>query len=179
MSIINQYADRCYINSLLCDLSCNYYSTIYNITLLPTIFGSSVLTILNSADIDTNTMKIINITINGLNAVILSLINSYKLSDRINNYKTNKIKFIKLLHQIESSINKTDTSIDKLLLETIINDYDKLNEDLIYSFPYHIKQKIILKFGGIKTLPNSLEIEYQDNSREPPARANQPIITVL
>jgi hypothetical protein len=53
--------------------------------MLPTILGSSLLTIMNSADIDNSKMKIINIALNGLNTLILAISTNYKLNDRINN----------------------------------------------------------------------------------------------
>jgi len=164
METLKVYGDKSYITTILCDLSYNYYSFIYNICLFPTIMGSSVLTILNSSMIDESVLKKLNIVVNGLNTIILALVNSYRLNDRINTFKNIKIKFNKLTHLIESITNKnsyggTDGEIDKAIIDNIINEYDKLFEDLTYQFPHHIKQKVIKKWGGVKTLPNSLEIE--------------------
>ena len=147
--------DKTYITNILCDLSYNYYNFINNCIMLPTILGSSILTILNSAEIDNSRMKIINITLNGLNTLILAISTNYKLNDRINNYKTNKIKIIKLQHTIESYILKNET-ITSAILEGFITDYDKIYEDLIFGFPHHIKMKVIKKYQGKKSLPNSL-----------------------
>ena len=57
MEILKVYGDKAYITTVLCDLSYNYYSFIYNISLLPTILGSSILTILNSSIIEDNVLK--------------------------------------------------------------------------------------------------------------------------
>ena len=100
-------------------------------------------------------MKIINITLNGLNTLILAISTNYKLNDRINNYKSNRTKIIKLQHLIESYMLKNDT-ITPAILEGFINEYDKIYEDLTFSFPYHIKMKVIAKYQGKKSLPNSL-----------------------
>ncbi len=62
--------------------------------MLSSILGSFILTIMNSADIDINTMKIINITLNGHNTLILATSKNYKLNDRIHHYKSNKTKII-------------------------------------------------------------------------------------
>jgi len=160
METLKVYGDKSYITTILCDLSYNYYSFIYNICLLPTILGSSVLTILNSSMIDESILKKINIVVNGLNTIILALVNSYRLNDRINTFKNIKIKFNKLTHLIESITNKnSEGEIDKAIIENIINEYDRLYEDITYQFPHHIKQKVIKKWGNLKTLPNSLEIE--------------------
>ena len=166
MNILKDYSDKAFISSILCDLSYNFYSTIYNISLLPTILGSSVLTILNSSVIDDDIMKKINIIINGSNALILALINSYKINDRVNNFKNNQIKFNKLHHIIESVIIKngtTDEAIDKGIIESLINDYDKLWEEINYQFPQHIRKKVIKKYGGQRKLPNSLDIDYTNS----------------
>ena len=111
---LKEYLDRTFILSLLCDLSYNFYSNIYNLTLLPTILGSSLLTILNSSEISNDILKIINISINGLNTVVLALVNSYKLNDRINSFKTYKVKYTKLSHLIESIINKNEEIEEKI-----------------------------------------------------------------
>ena len=163
MEILKEYSDKCYITSILCELSYNFYSTIYNISLLPTILGSSILTILNSSEINDGVLKKINISINGMNTIILALVNSYRLNDRINSFNNARIKFTKLNHHIESIVNKSiEKEIDKGIIENIINDFDKLWEDISFRFPNHIRQKVIKKFGGIKKLPNSLEVDYRD-----------------
>jgi hypothetical protein len=110
---------------------------------------------MNSSEIDVSKMKIINITLNGLNTLILAISTNYKLNDRINNYKSNRTKIIKLQHLIESYLLKNDT-ITPAILEGFINEYDKIYEDLTFSFPYHIKMKVIAKYKGTKSLPNSL-----------------------
>jgi len=158
MDILKSYNDRIYISSILCDLSFNFYSTIVSISLLPTILGSSILTVINTAEIPDNVLKIINISINGLNTIVLALMNSYKVNDRMNLFKNHKIKFTKLNHIAESLINKGE-EIDKTILDNIIADYDRLQEELIYQYPNHIRTKVIKKFGSKMTLPNSLEVD--------------------
>ena len=147
--------DKTYITNILCELSYNYYNFINNCIMFPTILGSSILTIMNSADIDNSKMKIINITLNGLNTVILAISTNYKLNDRINNYKINRTKIIKLQHIIESFMLKNE-AITPALLEGFINEYDKIYDDLLFGFPHHIKIKVISKYQGKKSLPNSL-----------------------
>jgi len=164
MSALKDYGDKAYITYILCDLSCSFYSTIYNITLLPTILGSSILTILNSSEIDNDILKKVNIIVNGCNTIILALVNGYRFNDRINTFNNSKIKFNKLNHLIESITNKNvDGEIDKSIVENIISEYDKIMEDVSYQFPNHIKNKVIKRFGGSRCLPNSLAIDYSDS----------------
>jgi hypothetical protein len=155
MENLKTLLDKTYITGILCELSYNYYNFINNCIILPTILGSSLLTVMNSADIDASKMKIINITLNGLNTLILAISSNYKLIDRINNYKNNKTKLIKLQHLIESYMLKnTETKPD--ILEGFINEYDKIYDELVFGFPSHIKMKVIKKYQGQKSLPNSL-----------------------
>ncbi len=91
------------------------------------------------------------------------------MKDRINSLINSRIKFNKLSHLIESIVNKhTERDIDKGIIENIINEYDKLFEDISYRFPNHhdIRQKVVNKFGGVKKLPNSLEIDYNNTIKK-------------
>ncbi len=47
-------------------------------------------------------------------------------------------------------------TITPAILEGFVSEYDKIYEDLIFSFPNHIKIKVISKYQGKKSLPNSL-----------------------
>mgnify|MGYP000446867193 CR=1 FL=1 len=110
-----------------------------------------------------------------MNTIILGLVNSYRLNDRINSFNNSRIKFTKLNHLIESVVNKhIDKDIDKVIVENIINDYDKIFEDIQYQFPNHIRQKVIKKWGNKKKLPNSLEIDFQDSLKTELVIVQQP-----
>jgi len=161
MDILKQYRDRCYINSLLCEGSYGYYNMINNICLFPTILGSSILTCLNSSNIDSERIKYTNIIINGAITIILAITTQYKIHDRINLFKSYQSKFTKLNHHIEGIINnKKDNEIPNEEIVTIVNKYDNLVDELIFSYPNHIRKKIIAKYEKTNiTLPNSLAIE--------------------
>ena len=47
-------------------------------------------------------------------------------------------------------------TITPALLEGFINEYDNIYNDLLFGFPHHIKLKVISKYQGKKSLPNSL-----------------------
>ena len=46
-------------------------------------------------------------------------------------------------------------------IDEIIDIFDGLYNDLSYQFPTHIKAKVIKKYGNIKKLPNSLQLECE------------------
>ena len=156
--ILKQYRDRCYINSLLCEASYNFYNMINNIFLFPTILGSSILTCLNSSNIDSQDIKYTNIIINGAITIILALTTQYKIHDRIGLFKAYHTKFIKLNHQVESILNtKKSEEITNDDVNLIVNKYDLFVEELIFNYPEHLKTKVIKRFKGTNiTLPNSL-----------------------
>jgi hypothetical protein len=161
MDNLFQYRDRCYINSLLCEASYNFYNMINNIFLFPTILGSSILTCLNSSEVDTEKIKYINIIINGTITIILAITTQYKIHDRISMFKSYQIKFIKHTHHIESIINNNkDKEIHVDEIVNIVNKYDNLIEELSFTYPNHIRQKIIKKYEKTNiTLPNSLALD--------------------
>lgn len=161
IDILKQYRDRAYINSILCESSYNYYNIINNILLFPTILGSSILTCLNSSNIDNEKIKYTNIIINGTITIILAVTTQYKIHDRINTFKSHQIKYTKLNHLIESILNtKKEEEINIEEVNTIVNKYDMLGEELIFTYPNHISNKVIKRFKGTNiTLPNSLALE--------------------
>lgn len=161
IDILKQYRDRAYINSLLCESSYNYYNVINNILLFPTILGSSILTCLNSSNIDNEKIKYTNIIINGTITIILAVTTQYKIHDRIGMFKSHQIKYTKLNHLIESILNtKKEEEINIEDINTIVNKYDMLCEELIFTFPNHIRNKVIKRFKGTNViLPNSLAID--------------------
>ncbi len=59
-----------------------------------------------------------------------------------------------------------DRDRDKSIIENIINEYDKLFEDISYRFPNLIRQKVINKFGGVKKPPNRLEWDYNNTIKK-------------
>lgn len=156
--ILKKYLDYAFINSILSLSHYEYYHKIIMIIMIPTVIGSALLTILNTADINENIMKYLNISINGLNTLIITLSNNYKLQDRYNLYKSQYDKYNKLAHKIESIINNS-TEISNNTVNDIITEYDSLVNDNIYSYLSSYKNKVILKYKNNKQLPNSLALE--------------------
>lgn len=160
--IIKEYYDKSFISSLLCELTYNYYSWIYQIIIFPTILTSSVLTVLNASEMNKNVIQYINIIINGVNTILLTINSYFKFNDRSLHFKIMRVKFNTLNHKIESLTNKK--KIDNSLIinmDEIINEFDSLYNDLQFPFPSSIKTKVIKKYGRTRRLPNSLAIDSE------------------
>ena len=101
------------------------------------------MTVLNSmSESDDNRMKFANICLNAWTSLILSLVANFKLPEQTTNSAQIQVKMNKLCHQIEDrlSIDLENTNIEHL--RAIINDYDALYEQLDYSFPNFIKNRV-------------------------------------
>jgi hypothetical protein len=160
--LIKEYLDKTYITALLCEMSYSYYSFLYQLIIFPTILSSSILTVLNSSELDKDILKIINIIINGLNTILLAINSNFKLNDRYNHFHSMRVKFNSLNHKLETDINKQKFDKNIVInIEDVITIFDNLYNDLIYQFPPHIKNKIIKKYGAFKKLPNSLQVECE------------------
>lgn len=160
---LQSYLDKCFISAILCDYHYQYYYKINMFVMMPTIIGSAILTCLNSSEIDNNIIKWINISVNGTNTLIIALTTNYKLQERITTYKTLYNKYQKLSHKIESFINKSN-EINEKILDEIINEYDSLQNDNDFGYLSSYKKIIIKKYGKIKQMPNSLQLECETPS---------------
>ena len=153
---LEMYRDRAYIMSLLCSESSSFFSLLKTVLNLPIIITSSIMSIMNSGLFESDQMKLPNIVLNSSTALILSLVNTFKLPERQANFKSSHIKFTKLLHKIEDSIVNDQDNLTTEELRAFINEYDAINENIEYGFPSHIKTKIKNTYYGKRTLPNIL-----------------------
>ena len=160
IKLLESYRDKAYITSILCSQSAEHFSFLRSIVNIPLILSSSTMTVLNSMNEGTNNnMKYANIVLNAWTSLILSLVGNFKLPEQATNFAQIQVKMNKLCHQIEDrlSIDLENTNIEHI--RAIINDYDALYEQLDYSFPNFIKNRVKKIYSGKKVLPNILNCE--------------------
>lgn len=157
--IIFQYRDKSYICSILCQQTSDWYNFLKTITNIPLILMSTSLSIINSLNIDYIDMRMPNIVINALFALILSLINNFSISEKQANFRSLHLKYTKLTHFIEDKITNELENCTKDDIRKLINDYDVLTDNLDYPYPGFIKKRVKTRFFGKKTLPNILNCE--------------------
>ena len=155
VKLLNAYRDKSYISNILCEQCSEFYSFLKSMVNIPLILSSSAMTILNSSSFNAEDMKIPNVIINALTALILSLISNFKLQEKTANFKTQSIKFNKLCHNIEDKLTNDIDGITTDQIRQFINDYDSFNENLDYPYVGFIKTRVVKKYKGIKTLPNA------------------------
>ena len=159
IKLLESYRDKTYITSILCSQSAEYFSFLRSIINIPLILSSSTMTVLNSMDEGNNNMKYDNIVLNAWTSLILSLVGNFKLPEQATNFSQIQVKMNKLCHQIE---DKLTIDLESCKIEDIrhfINDYDALYEQLDYSFPNFIKNRVKKVYSGKKVLPNILNCE--------------------
>ena len=157
--LLIDYQDRAFVNSILCENSSSYYSFLKNLFNVPLILCSSIISIVNSSDITTDNLKYINIIVNATTAFILSMVGNLKFQERSSNFKSQGIKFNKLVHQIEDNLYNDADGITTETIRNYISSYDNINENIEYGFPYHIKEKIKKLYKDERTLPNILNCQ--------------------
>jgi hypothetical protein len=76
-------------------------------------------------------------------------------------FKSFQSKYTKLNHHIERILNsKKDEEISNEEIVSIVNKYDSLVDELCFTYPNHIRTKLIKKYQNTNiTLPNSLAVD--------------------
>lgn len=156
ISLLQAYRDKAYVSNILCEDCSNFYSNLKSLVNIPLILSSSLMAILNSSTFEAESMKIPNIVINSVNALLLSLISNFKLVEKSSNFKSIGNKFNKLCHAIEDKLTNDQDNITTEHIRLFIAEYDNLNESLEYSYLEFIKKRTQKKYKDTKSLPNCL-----------------------
>jgi hypothetical protein len=164
LNILKEYRDKVFIYEVLCTKSSEYYSQIKSIINIPLILSSSAMSIINSS-FEADDMKIPNICINACTALLISLINNFKVVEKASTFRQLSIKYMTLLHHIEDKINN-DTDISADDTREIIKQYDELISQNEYVIPNRIKKKVKSIYLTKKYLPVILN---GDCSATPPS----------
>jgi hypothetical protein len=117
------------------------------------------MTICNSSSFRAEDMQIPNICINACTALLISLINNFKLAEKCSNFRALALKYQTLLHFIEDKLNSESNNIDADDFREIVKLYDDLASQNEYMVPKHIKNKVRKIYQGKRSLPNILNCE--------------------
>jgi hypothetical protein len=109
------------------------------------------MSIINSS-FDATDMKIPNIVINACTALMIALINNFKVAEKAQVFRNLSIKYLALQHEIEHKLCN-NTVIDGDDLRDVVKQYDDLISQNEFTFPEHIKKKVKKSFLGKRYLP--------------------------
>ena len=159
--LLDDYLDKSFMMSILCENTKNYYYSFGNVLIIPTILASAILCVFNAASgsIPTESHYILtfmNISINGIIAFIAALQSVLQINDKYNQFQTLTTKFIKLEHHIENHITNYPYKLDENFIDDIIKSYDNLIDDIDFTFPDFIKKRVKAKYKDKRTMPNVL-----------------------
>ena len=186
--LLDDYLDKTFIMSILCENAKNYYYNFRNILIIPTILLSSILCILNASSnsiVDEKhfILTILNISINAIIAFISGLQSYLQINDKYIQFQTLTTKFIKLEHYIENYISNYPSKINDKFIDDTISNYDNLIDDIDFTFPNFIKVKVKQKYKDIRTMPNVLNgdkkpILLQDIGRHKHTKSDKDVFDI-
>lgn len=166
IQLLTSYKDKSYIMGILCEQSYNHYTFVKNMINIPLILVNTAMTILNSAIFDANDLKIPNIILNSTTGVIIGLISSFKVYEKIHAFHQLQSKFNKLYSTIEKKLVMNIDKISDDEINAFIETYDNLIDSMEYPVSDKIKNKVKKQFIDKLTLPTILSIdivECRDN----------------
>lgn len=149
--ILDDYIDMIYIYEIICNDTYNYYYNLKFLFEFPIIFINVFMTIINSTITEIFIIKHANIFLNVMTMLLVSLSNYLKINEKCEILKINRDKFIKLYNMIEKRKYTDDISID--FIDNIISNYDNIIENINFTFPPKILNRVRNEYKNKKTLP--------------------------
>jgi len=130
IKILKDIEDKCIIYNILCIKSAKYYNILSSLIYFPLILFSTSMTIVNTSIKDDKILKIFNVIFNLFTAILVVISSNYKFENKMENFKTYNMRFIRLQYDCNKLIDKIK---DKKELEhNELNELYELNEK-IYS----------------------------------------------
>lgn len=115
--------DKAEACSLICHRATGYWSLTRFAFQIPLILTSSVMCILNSFENDGNIMRIPNIIVNGISALLISTQSNIQVNEKCELFKSLSNNFLLLAHQIESY---QTNEVNNEIIKNLVDKYDTL-----------------------------------------------------
>ena len=109
--------------SLTCNLANIYWNRVKMCFNIPLVLTSSVMCVLNSITLDANDVKLPNIIVNAISVLIISLNNSIKAGEKVDNFKKLSQGFLLLVTEMEDDDEK-DLHLYNIKFNNLINDIE-------------------------------------------------------
>jgi hypothetical protein len=117
---------------------------------IPIIISSSAMSIINSSFAPED-MQIPNICINACTALLIGLINNFKIVETASNFRNVSLKFVKLLHLVDDKLSEENLNLEDV--RDITRVYDELLEQIDPPIPNFIKNRVRKMYVTKKYLP--------------------------
>lgn len=150
---IETYKDYSFVMYVMCYQSSLFYSTIKNVINIPIIICTTALSILSSSDFKSinNTEKqdiirYFSIGFNLLIALSIAILNVYKITEKEFFFNSHASSFMKINNSIELDLAKNKTTLAKIDILKIINDYNFLCENMSFHIPPYIRRSTFKKY---------------------------------
>lgn len=165
---IETYKDYSFVMYVMCYNSSLFYSTIKNVINIPIIICTTALSILSSSDFKSinNTEKqdiirYFSIGFNLLIALSIAILNVYKITEKEFFFNSHASSFMKINNNIELDLAKNKTTLVKIDILKIINDYNFLCENMAFHIPPYIRRSTFKKYHHF-----NLPLLLLENSRD-------------
>ena len=166
LRILDDFLDKSFVYSVLLNEAHIYYGRLKTLLKVPLIITSSVMTVVNGNIQDIEALKIANITLNILTVIILGIVAIFKIEEKHSNFAQAEKKFLKLSSKIGQNFLNDDEVINKDFIKDIMNEYDRIVENIDFDIPKYICVKTNKKYATLKTLPLILNgTKKDDNNR--------------
>lgn len=165
---IETYKDYSYVMYVMCYKSSLFYSTIKNVINIPIIICTTALSILSSSDFKSinniekqDIIRSFSIGFNLLIALSIAILNVYKIAEKEFFFNSHASSFMKINNNIEVDLAKNKTTLTKIDILKIINDYNFLCESMTFHIPPYIRRSTFKKYHNF-----NLPLLLLENKRE-------------
>lgn len=141
-TILEDYTDQITILAVLCSRTAKYYNWKRHCLIVPNIFITSTLTILNAIFENTNNLKIVNVALNGFSTLLIALDKSLQYSEKASLFFKSGQLLTTLSHSIDKHKLSGNKESEEEFLKTLINNYDNIISNITYEIPSHIIDKV-------------------------------------
>jgi hypothetical protein len=161
---IKKIREKVIIYEYMCYKTSSYYNFWNRVFLVPSIILTSGLALINSnlGQEYASELKIFNVVSNGVLTLLISLQNAFKFGEKGEYFFNQKKKFTKLHNALNNEIINQNNNSEMIMNQ--INEYEQLDENLLYEFPRNIIVDTRVKFAkySLPTICNGIKVVEDD-----------------
>ena len=161
---IKKIREKVIIYEYMCYRSSSFYNFWNRVFLVPSIILTSGLALINSnmGQEYASELKIFNVVSNGVLTILIALQNTFKFAEKADYFFSQKKKFTKLHNTLNNEIVNQNNNAEMLIKQ--MNEYEQLDESMLYEFPRKIIVDTRVKFANysLPTICNGIKVVEDD-----------------